>query len=163
MNVELFELSRTIGELAQRQHIKVATAESCTGGLLAATLTHWSGASAWFECGVIAYTNEAKKQLLAVPEDILSMHGAVSEPVAAAMCAGVESDAVLSITGIAGPTGGSAEKPVGTVCFGWQFMDETHTATRSFSGNREAVRIAAAIHALLTMVKWLREVESKVL
>ncbi|MGI9347970.1 MAG: CinA family protein, partial [Gammaproteobacteria bacterium] len=99
MNAELKELAKQAGELAQAQNIKIATAESCTGGLVAAALTYWPGASAWFEQGVISYSNEAKNKLLGVSEKLLERYGAVSEETAAAMCAGVGGHIALAITG----------------------------------------------------------------
>jgi nicotinamide-nucleotide amidase len=136
----------------------LATAESCTGGLVAAACTGLAGSSAWFERGFVTYSNAAKTELLGVNAALIDMHGAVSEPVARAMAAGAlaRSAAQLSvaITGIAGPTGGSADKPVGTVWFGWGARVDANAplllrAERLlFPGDRAAVRAAATEHAL---------------
>ena len=127
-------------------------AESCTGGLIAAELSEIAGASQWFSFGIVAYTNNAKKSLLYVPEQTLTKHGAVSEETAAKMCAGalkLKANCALSVTGIAGPSGGTAKKPVGMVCFGWQLAYlSPQTDTQYFSGKRRGIRQKAAIHAL---------------
>ncbi|ADU14546.1 CinA family protein [Asticcacaulis excentricus] len=119
------DLATDILALARAQGRTLATAESCTGGLIAAALTRISGASDVFHEGYVTYSNAAKTKLLGVPEGVLAEHGAVSLPVAHAMAEGAltsaGADLALSVTGIAGPTGGSAEKPVGMVCFGLAF------------------------------------------
>ncbi len=135
----------------------VACAESCTGGLAAAAITALPGSSAWFERGVVTYSDRAKHELLGVDTDLLRRCGAVSEEVARAMASGLlrvaPVDAALSITGIAGPDGGSADKPVGLVWFGWAWRDsgrvQVHAQSRVWSGDRSAVRMASAQHALL--------------
>lgn len=136
----------------------MATAESCTGGLVAAACTDLAGSSAWFERGFVTYSNAAKTELLGVDAALIDTQGAVSEPVARAMAAGAiaHSAAQLSvaITGIAGPAGGSADKPVGTVWFGWGARVDTDTPLllraerRQLPGDRAAVRAAATEHAL---------------
>lgn len=131
----------------------LATAESCTGGLIAAACTELAGSSDWFERGFVTYSNAAKTELLGVDAALIEAQGAVSEPVARAMAAGAaehaRTAAALSVTGIAGPTGGSATKPVGTVWFGWRLPDGSlHSETRRFDGDRATVRAAAARHAL---------------
>jgi nicotinamide-nucleotide amidase len=120
------DLSPKVTQLAQlllARKISICTAESCTGGMVAAALTAISGSSNWFERGFVTYSNTAKNQLLGVPMDLIQTHGAVSIPVATEMARGAimhsEACASLAITGVAGPTGGSLEKPVGFVCFGW--------------------------------------------
>ena len=136
---------------------KIATAESCTGGMIAAVLTCLPGSSAIFDRGWVTYSNESKNQLLNVPEDILREHGAVSPQTAEAMVAGVlkfsEADIAVSVTGIAGPDGGTIEKPVGLVFIGYGLKSgEIKTAEHHFNGNRDEVReqtVAAALtHAL---------------
>ncbi len=135
---------------------RVATAESCTAGLLAARLTERAGASAYVAGGVVAYANEAKTRLLQVDQELLAEHGAVSEPVAVAMAAGAlrsfEADTAVAITGIAGPGGGSADKPVGTVCFAVQLAGgEAVTRTLRLPGDRTDVRersTTVAMHML---------------
>jgi len=145
---------------------KIALAESCTGGLVGAALTDLAGSSAWFERGYITYSNAAKSECLAVPMEMIESFGAVSEQVAGAMAEGARRSAnvnvAISITGIAGPTGGSPEKPVGTVCFGWAInkniqsdMVDTTVITKQFSGNRQSVREQARDYALSTLLKLL--------
>jgi len=137
----------------------LATAESCTGGMIAAACTDLAGSSQWFERGFVSYSNAAKTELLGVPASLIDTHGAVSEPVARAMAEGAvrHSGAQVSVavTGIAGPTGGSADKPVGTVWFGWQVDGATHSALRRFSGDRAAVRRATLQHALARLAQLL--------
>jgi len=149
-HAELCTIAKRVGQLAQSRGILLRTAESCTGGLLAAALTEAGGASAWFERGYVCYSNTAKTDLLNVPAELIEKHGAVSEEVAAAMSRGA-GDFSMSITGIAGPTGGDEKKPVGTVCFGWQVNGAISTETKHFSGDRAEIRLAAAAHALAEM------------
>lgn len=149
----LGRLSQRVGAALQKAAVVLATAESCTGGGIAEVVTRTAGSSAWFECGFVSYSNAAKTRLLSVDAEILEMHGAVSEETAAAMSLGALAHSAagiaLSVTGIAGPGGGSAGKPVGTVCFAWCRRNETpHTATRRFDGDRAAVRRQAVIFAL---------------
>jgi nicotinamide-nucleotide amidase len=135
---------------------RIAIAESCTGGLLAARLTERPGSSAYVAGGVVAYANEAKTELLGVEPDMLAAHGAVSEPVAEAMAEGAMSrfgaDTAIAITGIAGPGGGTADKPVGTVCFTVMLADgETVTRTLRLPGDRSDIRersTTVAMHLL---------------
>ena len=133
--------------------LKIATAESCTGGLVAAALTDIAGSSDVFERGFVTYSNLAKTEMLGVAEATLEAHGAVSEAVAREMADGAlrhsAADLAVSVTGIAGPGGATPGKPVGTVCFGWAAIDAAPvTETRQFPGDRAAVRRAAALHAL---------------
>ena len=129
-----------------------ATAESCTGGGVGYTITGVSGASAVFWGGVISYDNSVKRDVLGVPEEVLATKGAVSSECAAAMAEGarrlLKTDLAVSLTGIAGPGGGSAEKPVGLVWFGLASKDGTITGKKVFPGDRESVRSAAIEHAL---------------
>ena len=131
----------------------LAVAESCTGGWLAQTVTAIAGSSAWFDRGFVTYSNAAKAEMLGVPETTLARHGAVSEATARAMAQGVLSrsrgDWSVAITGIAGPSGGSVEKPVGTVCFAWAARAGGCAAqTCHFAGDRAAVREQSVRHAL---------------
>ena len=132
--------------------LKATCAESCTGGLLAAELTRLPGSSAWFETGFVTYSNEAKQKLLGVSPDSLRREGAVSETVAREMAAGAlkaaQADFALSVTGIAGPGGGSAEKPVGTVCFGLASAAGATARTAHFHGSRDEIRREAVSFAL---------------
>lgn len=134
------------------QGLSIATAESCTGGLLASYLTERSGSSAWFDRGWITYSNDAKTALLGVDSDLIAKHGAVSEQVAIAMAEGalLNSKAALSIaiTGIAGPTGARPQKPVGTVCFAWGYASCVRAKTFYFEGDRQSVREQACLKAL---------------
>jgi nicotinamide-nucleotide amidase len=157
--------AKTLAELLLARDWKLALAESCTGGLVCAALTELSGSSEWFERGYIAYSNQAKTECLGVPAELIASYGAVSEPVARAMAQGAQRNAGanigVSITGIAGPTGGTAEKPVGTVCFGWTIQNaagENVTAcqTKLFSGDRPAIRQQATEYALAGLLQLLK-------
>lgn len=155
-------LSDTTAELAQALLARgwcLSTAESCTGGLVAAACTELSGSSAWFERGFVTYSNAAKTEMLGVPAALIEAHGAVSEPVARAMAEGAlrhsAAQVALSITGVAGPTGGSADKPVGTVCFAWATPAGVFSERLHLSGDRAAVRHAAAQHALIGLLQRL--------
>ncbi|MDZ4254545.1 MAG: nicotinamide-nucleotide amidohydrolase family protein [Sulfuritalea sp.] len=157
MDSELIALSESVGAAALaksgQRRLLIATAESCTGGWVAQVITHTAGSSEWFERGFVTYSNQAKVDMLGVRQETLDRHGAVSPETAAEMAAGAlkNSKAMISlaITGIAGPTGGSPGKPVGTVCFAWCRVGETAVAeTAVFAGDREAVRRQAVLHAL---------------
>jgi nicotinamide-nucleotide amidase len=131
----------------------LATAESCTGGWIAKCCTDLAGSSAWFERGFVSYSNQAKRELLGVSAETLESEGAVSAAVAAQMAEGARRragvDVALSVTGIAGPDGGSADKPVGTVWFGWSLQGRpAHTELQHFDGDRDAVRRQTVLHAL---------------
>ncbi len=138
----------------------MATAESCTGGLIAGACTELSGSSDWLERGFVTYSNAAKTALLGVPATLIDAHGAVSEPVARAMAAGALAHApvqwAVAVTGVAGPSGGSPEKPVGTVWFGWATPWGVTTERCQFDGDRAAVRQAAVAYALHGLVKAAR-------
>ena len=139
---------------------RLATAESCTGGWIAKCCTDRAGSSAWFESGVVSYSNRAKCELLGVESTVLEREGAVSRAVALQMAEGARrrsgADAGLAVTGIAGPDGGSADKPVGTVWFGWAVGDRPAEAERQvFDGDREAVRRQTVAHALRGLLERL--------
>ncbi|OIQ93147.1 nicotinamide-nucleotide amidohydrolase PncC [mine drainage metagenome] len=145
--------ARAVLAAAADAGLRLATAESCTGGLVAAALTGIPGSSQCMERGFVTYSNEAKTELLGVPAALIAAHGAVSEAVARAMAAGAlahaRAEAAVSITGIAGPGGGSPEKPVGTVHFAaCRLGGPTLHRQRLFSGDRDAVRLQAALEAL---------------
>ncbi len=136
-----------IGGIAQRlvnNNWLLTTAESCTGGGVAQCLTSVSGSSLWFDRGFITYSNEAKQEMLGVSEELLEKYGAVSEQTVVAMARGAlahsRAQASLAVTGIAGPSGGTSEKPVGTVWFAWALETETKTACQVFAGDRQAIR-----------------------
>ena len=130
----------------------LATAESCTGGMIAAACTDLAGSSQWFDCGFVTYSNDAKTRMLGVEPSLLEQHGAVSEAVARAMAFGAlrhsSAQVSVAVTGIAGPSGGCAGKPVGTVWFGWQVGERASSERMVFSGDRAAVRQATVDHAL---------------
>lgn len=142
---ELQQLAELIGRtLVEKGHI-LGFAESCTGGLASAIVTNIPGSSAWFDGGVVVYSNQAKQDLLQVSKNTLHQYGAVSEQVAAEMAEGLikqgRASIVASVTGIAGPDGGTTEKPVGTVCFAWASNDHpTKTCQLLLSGNRQEIR-----------------------
>lgn len=153
-------LSIRVGAALRNAGLLLATAESCTGGGIAEVVTQTAGSSAWFDCGFVTYSNAAKMQSLSVTAETLEIHGAVSEATAAAMILGAlahsRAGIALSVTGIAGPDGGSLEKPVGTVCFAWGRRNGTpQTATHHFSGNRAAVRRHAVEFALEGLLRQL--------
>lgn len=143
--------------MARRQ--RMATAESCTGGLIAKVLTDLAGSSAWFERGIVSYSNEAKAELLGVPEATIARFGAVSGPTVIAMADGLRARApvqwTVSVSGIAGPTGEVPGKPVGTVFIGWSGAGIASASSRfQFDGDRDAVRrhtVAAALQGLLDL------------
>ena len=142
-----------------QQNRMLATAESCTGGLIAATCTDLPGSSTWLERGFVTYSNAAKTELLGVPADLIARHGAVSEPVARAMAEGAlarsHAQVSVAVTGVAGPSGGSADKPVGTVWLAWHVDGHTHSERCQFAGDRAAVRQATVAHALARLVQLL--------
>ena len=149
----LERLSAELGAALQGQGWLLATAESCTGGWLAQTVTAIAGSSAWFDRGFVTYSNAAKQAMLAVQPATLAQCGAVSEETAREMAQGalIHSDAqlALSITGIAGPGGGSPEKPVGTVCFAWVIRGQAVESTQqAFTGDRKQIRAASVAFAL---------------
>lgn len=146
-------LATRLGRALAAEERMIATVESCTGGLIAQALTETPGSSQWFDRGFVTYSNEAKTDLVGVPAPMIASHGAVSEPVAAAMAEGAIARSrawlALSVTGVAGPGGGSEAKPVGTVCFGWACRGgPVRVLTQHFEGDRAAVRRQAAVFAL---------------
>lgn len=150
---DLQTLSESVGAQLLSRGEWLATAESCTGGWVAQSITAIAGSSAWFDRGFVTYSNAAKQEMLGVTEATLERHGAVSEATARAMAQGAiahsRADWATAITGIAGPGGGSPEKPVGTVCFAWAQRDGGCEAqTCVFAGERAAVREQSVIHAL---------------
>ena len=141
-----------LSELLKANGLTIAVAESCTGGYLSRVLTSIPGASSYFDCGYITYSNQSKIEVLGVDMQTLETYGAVSEEVALEMVIGVitksNSDVAVSITGVAGPTGGTPEKPVGTVCFGFFFDGKTSTTTQLYSGNRATIVSQSISYAL---------------
>ncbi len=152
---------------------QIATAESCTGGLVAKLITDRAGSSQWFERGFVTYSNLSKEQMLGLDEHLIHDYGAVSEPVAEAMARGVleysQAHYALSITGIAGPGGGTKAKPVGTVCFAWAYYDliaadlaakeiKCISNTQYFSGDRQAVRTQSAHFSLYRLYEIIKDI-----
>jgi competence/damage-inducible protein CinA-like protein len=157
-------LEQVVGELLSREGLTIAVAESCTGGLLASRLTDVPGSSAYFDRGAVCYSNEAKMEWLGVPELLIAEHGAVSEPVARAMadgvCAHSGAGAGIGITGIAGPGGGTPEKPVGTVAISVVTPGEARVRTFQFIGGREMVKFQATQAAMNMLRLMLIEASS---
>ncbi|BFM49468.1 nicotinamide-nucleotide amidohydrolase family protein [Marinomonas sp. THO17] len=149
---EMLQLAQQVGELLSEKNWQLVTAESCTGGLIGATCTEISGSSVWFYGGVISYANEAKQQGLSVNAETLAQYGAVSEQTVKQMCAGallLGGDVAVAVSGVAGPNGGTPEKPVGCVYIGWQLADrEVQVKRFQFHGDRKAIREATVLEAL---------------
>lgn len=152
-------LARKVGATLHATGDRLVTAESCTGGWVAEAMTSVAGSSAWFERGFVTYSNESKREMLGVPALTLRRHGAVSEPTARAMARGAlrrsRGSFALAITGVAGPGGGTRNKPVGTVCFAWARGRKMRSETRRFAGGRSRVRRQSVLHALNEVLKWL--------
>ncbi len=151
-------LAAQLGRLLLDQGWTATTAESCTGGLIAGAITDVAGSSAWFDRGFVTYSNEAKIEMLGVRRETLAAHGAVSEATAREMAAGAlkrsGADIAVAVTGVAGPLGGSPEKPVGFVCFGWACRDgAVEAGTAHFAGDRAAVRAASVAAALQGLIE----------
>lgn len=156
--MNLTELAGRLGTELQRLGAQVTTAESCTGGGIAEAITRIAGSSAWFEAGYITYSNAQKTRQLGVPTALFEQVGAVSSEVVQAMVRGAQrnSDArfAVAVSGVAGPGGGTAEKPVGTVWIAWADGDQVHAQRHHFSGDRQAVReqtVAAALQGLIAL------------
>lgn len=141
------------------KQLMLATAESCTGGMVASLITDIPGSSRWFERGFITYSNSAKQQCLQVDAAIIEKFGAVSEPVVKLMALGTlknsQADVTIATTGIAGPDGGTADKPVGTVCFAWVFSEQLIAQTKYFKGNRYEIRQQASCYAINQLLEFL--------
>ncbi len=148
-----------VADLMLQKGWLLATAESCTGGLISAACTDLAGSSNWFERGFVTYSNAAKTELLGVDAALIAAHGAVSEEVVRAMALGAISHSraqvAVAVTGVAGPTGGSRAKPVGTVWFGFMLDGRLSSEVQHFDGDRAAVRLATVQHALQRLVQLL--------
>jgi nicotinamide-nucleotide amidase len=157
------DLVHRLSEMLRQRGLMVASAESCTGGMIAAACTDLAGSSDWFDRGFVTYSNAAKTDMLGVPNALIDQHGAVSEPVARAMALGAVSHSraqvSVAVTGVAGPAGGSAAKPVGTVWFGWCVRDQFSTEKMRFEGDRAEVRGQAVRHALIGLLARLSPVD----
>jgi nicotinamide-nucleotide amidase len=159
-SLSALQLSSLLGEKLLARAWQVATAESCTGGGIAAAITAVAGSSSWFEYGVVSYSNAAKEKLLRVNSQTLIEHGAVSQAVVEEMVAGVLSlsgaDIAVAVSGVAGPSGGTTEKPVGTVWFAWGLASgETYSECFYFVGDRNAVQSQAVVQGLRGLLKLL--------
>ena len=160
MESEIIELSQDLGRLLRKSGAKVTVAESCTGGGIASAITEVEGSSQWFQVGFVTYSDRYKKELLDVPQTLLTRDGAVSESVVRRMVDGAvtiaKADFGIAVSGIAGPSGGSEDKPVGTVWFAWRGGSSVGAASKIFLGGRTAVRqqaIKFSLQQLLHMVK----------
>ncbi|HVS22495.1 MAG TPA: CinA family protein [Gammaproteobacteria bacterium] len=159
-DADLVDLAQRLGRALSARNLRVAAGESCTGGWIAKALTDVAGSSQWFEGGVVAYSNAAKTSLLGVPAGLIAAHGAVSEPVVRAMAEGARARLgvalAVAVSGIAGPDGGTAGKPVGTIWFAWTSGGQTTAARELFAGDREAVRrqcVALALRRLIEIAE----------
>lgn len=159
MTPELLPLARAVGERLRAKHAVLVTAESCTGGWVAQAVTAIAGSSDWFERGFIVYSNAAKEELLGVSRKTLQADGAVSEQTARELARGAlersRGTIALAVTGVAGPAGGSAAKPVGYVCFAWATAARVESEHRRFSGDRDAVRRQSVVRALEGVLEML--------
>lgn len=160
-NLPPTRLDKHLKEVFVQRKLTYAVAESCTGGLVAAQLTAYPGSSQWFDCGIVAYSNAAKQQFLGVPAETLEQYGAVSQETAIAMAEGLlkrtQVDLTLSVTGIAGPSGGSLEKPVGTVWFAWASKNQaTRTEVHHLLGTRTHIRKTSVLIAVNGLVQSLK-------
>jgi nicotinamide-nucleotide amidase len=162
----MLKLAGKVGASLKKRGQMLVTAESCTGGWVAQAVTSVAGSSDWFERGYITYSNAAKREVLGVRLETLRRYGAVSEQTARDMALGAirrtpgalrrgRGTISVAVTGIAGPAGGSPDKPVGTVCFAWAQGRKLRSETRRFGGNRAAVRRKSVIHALRGLFRWL--------
>lgn len=158
----LYKLAEAVGGVLKARGLMLATAESCTGGWVAEAITMVPGSSDWFERGFVTYTYISKREMLGVNEDTLGKHGAVSEQTVREMVLGVlarsHAQIAVAVSGVAGPSGGTPEKPVGTVCFAWALKDGAQRSeTLRYSGDREAVRRQSVEHALKGVLALLAE------
>ena len=157
---ETLALIHELADALKARGLVCATAESCTGGLIGAALTSVSGSSEWYVGGVISYANSVKAGLLGVREADLEAHGAVSEPVVRSMAMGAcrvtGADVACAVSGVAGPGGGTPEKPVGTVWIGWSKHGETRAEKFRFNGDRDSVRAQTVAEAIRGMLDWVK-------
>lgn len=157
------DLVETLSNHLESKSMTLVTAESCTGGMIASAMTDRAGSSSVFERGYITYSNEAKHECLDVPADTLKTYGAVSEQTATAMAQGAlnnsKADIAVSVTGIAGPRGGSAEKPVGTVYIGIATENDAFAEKHNFTGSRENIRNQTVTTALKTLIEQVKNHE----
>jgi nicotinamide-nucleotide amidase len=154
------ELSSLVGEVAREavaRRYTLATAESCTGGWIAKVFTDLPGSSVWFRGGIISYADAVKIELLGIPAELLAENGAVSQPVAEAMAEGgrrrLGADWAIATSGVAGPDGGTVDKPVGRVCVAWASANGVESEQWNLEGDREAIRMATVQHALVGLLR----------
>ena len=159
MRAKTFELSEQLGKSLLSMGSTITTAESCTGGGLASSITAIPGSSAGFELGFITYSNSSKKKILGIESALIDSHGAVSIEVVEAMAskslAIANADYAIAISGIAGPSGGTIDKPVGTVCVAWALHSNISCQTFEFPGNRDQERSRAVEISLIQMLKYI--------
>ena len=152
MNQNTIQLITRLAALASEKQLKICTAESCTGGLIAKSFTDLAGSSDWFECGFVTYSNQSKIEMIGVPESVITEYGAVSEAVVNAMASGAlrnsAAEISIAVTGVAGPAGGSDDKPVGTVWIGVASSHQQMAKKYRFDGDREAIREATMRQAI---------------
>ena len=163
---QISQLASELGLLLKALNAQVTTAESCTGGGIAEAITRIAGSSAWFEAGFVTYSNQQKTRQLEVPEPLFTRVGAVSREVVEAMVQGAQAQSgarfAVAVSGVAGPGGGSPEKPVGTVWLAWGAGDEVSSERRHFAGNRDEVRRQTVIAALEGLIRrTVREIENQ--
>ena len=163
---QISQLAAELGLLLQALNAQVTTAESCTGGGIAEAITRIAGSSAWFEAGFVTYSNQQKTRQLQVPEALFTQVGAVSREVVEAMVRGAQAQSgaqfAVAVSGVAGPGGGSPEKPVGTVWLAWGAGDEVSSERRHFAGNRDEVRRQTVIAALEGLIRrTVREIKNQ--
>jgi nicotinamide-nucleotide amidase len=156
----LYQLAEQVGQALKKRGVMLAAAESCTGGWVSEAITMVPGSSDWFERGFVTYTYISKREMLGVSSDTLGRHGAVSEPTAREMVAGAmahsHAQVAVAVSGTAGPSGGTPDKPVGTVCFAWGVKDGVpESETRHFVGDRQSVRKQSVEHALNGILRLL--------
>ena len=160
MNQDLIKLVDELATVLLERGGKIATAESCTGGLIAKSMTDLAGSSDWFERGFVTYSNAAKTDMIGVPESVIKEYGAVSEAVANAMAGGTlrysAADCSIAVTGVAGPAGGSPDKPVGTVWIEVAVEDQMFTQKYLFAGDRDAIRQATMLQAIQNLLQLLK-------
>jgi nicotinamide-nucleotide amidase len=161
-DAQIYDLAERVGRTLEHRKLMLTTAESCTGGWVAEAITMVPGSSSWFDRGFVTYTYISKREMLGVRPETLERHGAVSEEVVREMAVGAlrasHAQVALSVSGVAGPSGGTPEKPVGTVCFGWAASDfPPRTETRHFAGDREAVRRESVIYVLGVLLEMLEK------
>lgn len=162
----LYELAEKAGRALEARRLMLATAESCTGGWIAEAITMIPGSSAWLDRGFVTYTNEAKREMLGVRAETLERHGAVSEAVVLEMVQGAlkasRAQVTVAVSGVAGPSGGTPQKPVGTVCFAWAIEGLPPRAEiRHLTGDREAVRRQSVVHVLEVLLELLERIRPK--